>query len=334
MKQREDMQKVHFHKSLRNKNIDYGHGRYFVTIQVAHNKSILGAIVGERSVLNELGKGVQDVLADLPLKYPELELGEFVIMPNHIHMIVAIQRRATNKENHLGFLIGRFKGASAFIYGRMKSAGKVEDIGEHLWQVDYWDDLISSEDEFRGYERYIRNNPKNWSRDRWGEVTKYMQGEETLLDFPKRAFVASRGFAAAALVPHRIELKRGTLVPHTPETVLISTFTSAQEREALRRALGKKRNIIHVCPQGIPRETELSAEQKLALEEKRLLFISPQANGSPLNKKVATWCNEYVLRQAAEIWVGDISPNGMLATLIEGLRQEEDAGLKSRTSKR
>lgn len=335
MKQQKDMEKVHFHKSLRNKNIDYGHGRYFVTIQVAHNKSILGAIVGGRSVLNELGKRVKDVLAGLPLKYTELKLGEFVIMPNHVHMIVSIQQRATNKENHLGFLIGRFKGAAAFLYGRMRSTGKVEDIGEHLWQLDYWDDLISSEDEFRGYERYIRDNPKNWSRDRWGEVTKYMQGEETLLDFPKRAFVASGGFAAAALVPRRIDFSvRGTLVPHTPETVLISTFTSAQEREALRRALGKKRNIIHVCPQGIPRETELSAEQKLALEEKRLLFISPQANGSPLNKKVATWCNEYVLRQAAEIWVGDISPNGMLATLIEGLRQEEDAGLKSRTSKR
>ncbi len=309
-----------FHKSLRNKNIDYGHGRYFVTIQVAHNKSILGAIVGGRCVLNELGKGVEDVLAGLPLKYTELELGEFVIMPNHVHMIVTIQRRATNKENHLGFLVGRFKGASAFIYGRMKKAGKVEDIGEHLWQVDYWDDLISSEDEFRSFERYIRDNPKNWSRDRWDDVTKYMQGEEALLNFPKRAFVASGGFAATALVPRCIAFSgRGALVPRAQEMVLISTFTSAQEREALRRALKKGRNIIHVCPQRIPRVSELSAEQRLALEEKRLLFVSPQANGSRLNKKVATWCNEYVLRQAAEIWVGDISPNGMLAMMIEGL---------------
>jgi len=38
-----------------------------------------------------------------------------------------------------------------------------------------------------------------------------------------------------------------------------------------------------------------------------------------LNKKVAAWCNEYVLRQAAEIWVGDISPNGMLAMMLRGL---------------
>ena len=35
-----------------------------------------------------------------------------------------------------------------------------------------------------------------------------------------------------------------------------------------------------------------------------------------LNKKVATWCNEYVLRNADEVWVGDISPNGMLSSML------------------
>ena len=64
-----------FQHSLRNRNINYRHGRFFVTIQVEHNKSLLGAIVGERSVLNELGEGVKGVLEGLPLKYAELELG-------------------------------------------------------------------------------------------------------------------------------------------------------------------------------------------------------------------------------------------------------------------
>ena len=134
----------YFHKSLRNNNIDYSKGRFFVTIQIAHNASLLGTIVGERTVLNELGHRVEKVLVGLPLKYPELELGEYVIMPNHVHAIFTIHQRSTNKENHLGFLIGRFKGAAAFVYGKLKRAGKVPDIGEHLWQCDYWDDLISS----------------------------------------------------------------------------------------------------------------------------------------------------------------------------------------------
>ena len=100
---------------------------------------------------------------------------------------------------------------------------------------------------------------------------------------------------------------------------LISTFTSPQEREILRRALAKKRCIIHVCPQGIPTKQELTPEQLQALAENRLLLLSPQPSGSKLNKQVATWCNEYVLRHASEIWVGDITPNGMLDAMLSSL---------------
>ncbi len=317
------MRPRYFQHSLRNRNIDYRHGRFFVTVQVAHNKCLLGAIVGEKCVLNELGQGVRTVLEGLPVKYEELALGAYVIMPNHIHAIFDIKPRVTNKENHLGFLVGRFKGASSFLYSKLKRTGRVADIGEHLWQLDYWDDLIASDEEYRGYESYIQNNPRNWTCERWGAVTQYMLGEAALLDFPKRAFVASQGYGAGDFSPRRISLsEHGTLVPLPADSVLISTFASAQERAVLMRALAKKRRIIHVCPQGIPEVKSLPAEQQLALAENRLLLISPQPGGSPLNKKVATWCNEYVLRQAGEIWAGDIAPNGMLSALIANLQQE------------
>lgn len=145
-----------------------------------------------------------------------------------------------------------------------------------------------------------------------------MLGNESLLSLPKRAFVASQEFSAANLTPRRVFPSE---VPTNPEMALISTFTSPQEREILRRALAKGRLIIHVCPQGIP--SELSAELQQALAEDRLLFLSPQPPGSRLNKKVTTWCNEYVLRQASEIWVGDITPSGMLATMLTALSHEE-----------
>ena len=313
-----------FYKHLRNKKIDYSMGRFFVTMQVEHNRSILGTIVGEECILNELGNAVQNELTSLPQKYPELELGAFIVMPNHLHAIFTIWERSTNKKNHLGFLVGRFKGATAFIYSKLKCAGKVQNIGEHLWQIDYWEDLISSTDELLHYERYIRNNPKNWSRDRWGAITTYMQGNKALLDLPKRAFVASQEFSAANLSPRRLPYSRhGTSVPTSRDMPLISTFTSPQEREILRRALAKKRSIIHVCPQGIPTEQEFTPEQQQALVEKRLLFLSPQPQGSKLNKQVATWCSEYVLRHASEIWIGNITPNGMLDTMLSALLKNE-----------
>lgn len=280
--------------------------------------------MGEECILNELGHVVRNELINLPQKYPELELGEFIVMPNHLHAIFTIRERTTNKKNHLGFLVGRFKGSSTFLYGKLKRAGKVPDIGGHLWQIDYWEDLISSAAELLHYERYIRNNPKNWSRDRWGAVTAYMLGNKALLDLPRRAFVASEGFSTANLKPHRFLCSRhGTSVPTHQDMPLISTFTSPQEREVLRRVITKKQCIIHVCPQGIPTEQELTPEQLQALAENRILFLSPQPSGSRLNKQVATWCNEYVLRQASEIWVGDITPNGMLATMLASLTQDK-----------
>ena len=373
-----------FRKSLRNANINYRCGWFFVTSQVAHNKSIFGAIVGEKVVLNDLGQKVWKYWQGLPAKYPELEVFESVLMPNHFHALIRIHYRATNREHHLGFLMSRFKGGAGYIYGKMRRAGLVEDIGEHLWQFDYWDDLVTSDGEFAAQAKYIRENPANWSRDRYGACTSYHYGNLDLLNGPRIAFVASQGFYASELRPRRIwgrqdvrakarrtdeggleanqarRADEGGLganqarrtdeglganqarrsdeggveanqarrsdeggassmrVASAANPVIISTFTSAQEREALRRALSKGKRIIQVIPQGIPPEGELSPELAAACREGRALLLSPQQSGSRLNKKVATWCNEYVLRHSDEIWVGDISPNGMLHAMIKG----------------
>ena len=114
--------------------------------------------------------------------------------------------------------------------------------------------------------------------------------------------------------------ERGASAPKPASMpAIISTFTSAQEREALRRALAKGRRIIQVIPQGIPRENDLPPELQAACREGRALLLSPQPPDSRLNKKVATWCNEYVLRHANEIWAGYISANGMLAAMLKAL---------------
>ena len=377
-------------KSLRNAHINYRNGWFFVTCQVARNKSIFGAIVGERCELNPFGRQVEAYWRDLPKKYPELELDDFVLMPNHFHAIVRIRFRPTNKEQHLGFLMGRFKGGTGFIYGKLRRAGEVEDIGEHLWQFDYWDKIVTGAEQLAAIRQYIRENPKNWSRDRFGAVTQYSFGNLELLRGPRIAFVASQGFWASELKPRliwqgarakarrsdtdgsarrpdtdeearradtdegarRADTDEGALRPDTdegalrpdasksynlreepsgaisgrgalaPKSSLISTFTSAQEREALRRALATGRSVIQVIPQGIPPESDLPPALLAACRAGRALLLSPQPSGSRLNKKVATWCNEYVLRHADEIWAGDISPNGMLSSMLKALRRD------------
>ena len=358
---------LYWHKSLRNPNINYQSGWWSVSIQVAKNKSILGAIVGEKVVLNTLGRAVDDYWRTLPKKDPELEILDYVVMPNHFHALLRIHYMPSNREHHLGFLMSRFKGGTSFIYGKMRRTGGVEDIGEKLWQRDYWDDLVSSEEEFKGWQKYIRENPANWSSDRYGACTAYALGDTELLNRPRIAFVASQGFLASELRPRKIwpqkaakaacsdraaevgrlsaacsdraaELGRlsaacsdraaeegapkvaplsGGAASAAP--VLISTFTSAQEREALRRALAKRRPLVAVFPAGIPEESALEPRLAAAICEGWALAISPQAPGSRLNKKIATWCNEFLLKNADEIWVGHLSPNGMLTQMLAGL---------------
>lgn len=346
-----------FRKSLRNPAINYSNGWFFVTSQIARNKSILGAIAGDCCILNALGEKVRDCWLAIPSKYPEVALDEFVVMPNHFHAILRIERRAQNRSQHLGFIMSRFKGATGYMYGKMRDASLVQDIGEHLWQFDYWDDIITSEQELEAMRGYIRANPANWTRDRYGACTSYAVGNFALLDAPKIAFVASQGYFAADLKPRQVKRARSEAALAEAEAakaarsdearpdearpddsdiqppVVISTFTSAQEREMLRRLLAKRRQVIMVAPQGIP---DLAPKDKdieeagfsppspqgfsppliAAIRENRALVISPQPPNSPLNKKVATWCNEYVLRHADEIWAGSISPNGMLAALL------------------
>lgn len=329
---------VTFRKSLRSAAINYRNGWFFVTSQVARNKSVLGAIVGEECVLNVLGEKVRDYWLALPARYPELELDEFVVMPNHIHAILKIAYRPTNREHHLGFLMSRFKGGTGYLYGKMRREGLVEDIGDHLWQFDYWDDLITSEEELAAIRRYIRDNPANWSRDRYGACTSYSFGNLALLDGPRIAFVASQGYFASELRPRlvfsrradgeaakaaRTDISGGGGDSCFARRPVISTFTSAQEREALRRALAKGRPVIQVAPQGIPGESEMPSALLAACREGHALVISPQTSGSRLNKKVATWCNEYVLRHAEEIWAGDISPNGMLGAMLSHMMKIE-----------
>ena len=379
-----------FRHSLRHANINYRNGWFFVTSQVAKNKSIFGAIVEGRVELNAFGREVADYWRAMPAKYPELEIFDWVLMPNHFHALLRIHFRATNRPQHLGFLMSRFKGGSGYLYGKYRRAGLVEDIGEHLWQFDYWDDLVTDEAEFAAVGRYIRENPANWSRDRYGACTSYSFGDLALLDAPRIAFVASQGFYASELKPRRIwarakarrfdtesapasqarrfdteagvglggaqEGKESALqasaspggaqegnesalqasaspgetntAPSTSpllvtkraasaaNNAIISTFTSAQEREALRRALARGRRVIQVAPAGLPPESELSPALAAACREGRALVLSPQPPGSHLNKKVATWCNEYVLSHVDEIWAGDLSPNGMLAAML------------------
>ena len=334
---------------LRNANINYSHGTFFVTIQAAFNKTIFGAIVGDKSVLNELGKAIQESLQSLGERYPGTEVIEFIVMPNHVHVILRLARRRDNHKHQLGYVIGRFKGWISKIYRDMLAQGKAVDVGPTPWQRDYWDKLVTTDEQLEAYRRYIRQNPTKWTRDRFGAVTAHSFGEIGLLNARLIGFVASQGAWAEELKPRllwrkagpeaRHDEKAGTEASHAQEAHLdeeapqhdpvISTFTSAQERAILSKLLAKGRRFVKIYPGGIPPPEMLEPEVAEACKTGNALLISPVPTGTGINKQRAVWCNEYVLKNSAEVWAGEITPGHTLESLVKALRPRE-AGPEAR----
>lgn len=90
MKSKFDPQK-HHRKSIRLKGYDYSsEGAYYVTIVAQGRECLFGEIVNGEMILNEYGKIVQKWWDEIPIHFPNVELGAFVIMPNHIHGIIFI----------------------------------------------------------------------------------------------------------------------------------------------------------------------------------------------------------------------------------------------------
>ena len=82
--------------SARLKNWDYGsNGAYFITICTQHRKHFFGEILDDEMNLNEIGQLAEKYWLEIPSHFPFVELGNFVVMPNHTHGILIINKNYT-----------------------------------------------------------------------------------------------------------------------------------------------------------------------------------------------------------------------------------------------
>ena len=80
---------IHYRRSIRLKNYDYsGEGLYFITICAQNNACLFGNIVDDELHLNDAGQMVEKWCFELTNKFPDIDLGEYVVMPNHFHGII------------------------------------------------------------------------------------------------------------------------------------------------------------------------------------------------------------------------------------------------------
>jgi len=80
---------IHHRRSIRLKSYDYAQpGLYFVTLCAQHRKCIFGKIVAGEMHLSPIGHCALVEWQKLPDRFANIQLDAFVVMPNHIHLII------------------------------------------------------------------------------------------------------------------------------------------------------------------------------------------------------------------------------------------------------
>jgi REP-associated tyrosine transposase len=164
-------------RSIRLKHYDYTQsGAYFVTIVMKGRACLLGDIVDQEMRLNNIGHAVQDVWENLVDHYPQIELDAFVVMPNHVHGIIVIVdhrgdvgagvgaglRPAPTKTQHgLPEIVRAFKSFSARRINEIRHTP-----GAPIWQRNYFEHVIRTEESWNRIRQYILDNPARWTFDR------------------------------------------------------------------------------------------------------------------------------------------------------------------------
>ncbi|MDD3050322.1 MAG: hypothetical protein PHR06_04185 [Candidatus Cloacimonetes bacterium] len=190
--------------STRLKGWDYGwNASYFVTICTHNREYFFGKIESGKIKLSEIGKIAEKYWFEITQHFPFVKLGSFVVMPNHIHGIIIIDK--TNVETQNDFVVEtqdnnmvvvetqnlaslqlrygetanhfgpQSKNLASIIRGYKIGVTKNARIinPNFKWQPRYYDHIIRDEKSFYNISNYIINNPINWHEDDLNEMCEH-----------------------------------------------------------------------------------------------------------------------------------------------------------------
>jgi putative transposase len=165
----------HHRRSIRLQGHNYSSaGTYHVTICSHQRLHLFGEIVDGQMQLNSIGQIVIAQWQNIPRHFPNVELDEFVLMPNHLHGIIIISDReaseiSPNKRafmqgtqvNSLGAIVQNFKSVTTRKINRIDRGA-----GTPIWQRNYYEQIIQGDRILDNIRQYIADNPSNWESDR------------------------------------------------------------------------------------------------------------------------------------------------------------------------
>jgi putative transposase len=167
-------------RSIRLQEYDYSQsGAYFITVCTHNKECLFGVIADGEMLLNDAGRMIEKWFYELPRKFDGIVLGEYIIMPNHVHYIIenigpvgadlCVCPSNADTGEHAGSplhkIVQWFKTMTTNEYIRNVQTNGWQSFNGKLWQRNYYEHVIRDENELNGVRQYIIDNPVKWDTD-------------------------------------------------------------------------------------------------------------------------------------------------------------------------
>lgn len=185
---------------------DYGwNGAYFITICTQNREHFFGEIIDDEMHFSPLGAIVDVLWNEIPFRNKNIELGDYIVMPNHIHGILILDKPDFNlnhypmKDNYENINIKKNfkvrdvacnvftnKVVSNFYSSISPKSNTISTIIrsfksavtkhanrmklENGWQANFHDHIIRNNKDYEKISNYIIQNPKNWKMDTFNTI--------------------------------------------------------------------------------------------------------------------------------------------------------------------
>ncbi|HET6846752.1 MAG TPA: hypothetical protein VFH29_07945 [Anaerolineales bacterium] len=177
-------------RSVRVKGFDYSTpGAYFVTIVTQGRAALFGVVREGEMRLSPTGSIADSCWREIPVHFLHVELGSFIVMPNHVHGILILhattaaivgarhgvpavpEQRVPARAHHgaplpppaapgsLGVIVRKYK--SSVTRQVIRQFGGPRNV----WQRNYYEHILRDEADWDRVRRYIEANPMNWDKD-------------------------------------------------------------------------------------------------------------------------------------------------------------------------
>ena len=149
-------------KQLRLKNWNYGNnGTYFITICVKDRKHLFGPVGADSISAQMINRTFNEVIE----KYSNVYCSKYVIIPNHFHAIIHIERADMESAPTVSKVIQEFKRYSTIEYIKLVKQNILPAFEKQLWQRSYYDHIIRNQQDYEDAWNYIEGNPTKWHED-------------------------------------------------------------------------------------------------------------------------------------------------------------------------